>query len=91
MPFSLNFKDFFWGVIIFRFWVSISLHWPVVFFPPQARADMNHPDSHCHTPLHLASDEGHLDVVRSLVASKAAKDEKFESGDGRLSFLVCVL
>ena len=47
-----------------------------LYLPPQARADMNHPDSHCHTPLHLASDEGHLDVVRSLVASKAAKDGK---------------
>ena len=90
MSFSLNFKDFFGGVIFldsgFPFHSIGQL-----YLPPQARADMNHPDSHCHTPLHLASDEGHLDVVRSLVASKAAKDEQFESGDGRLSFLVCVL
>eukprot|EP00913_Durusdinium_trenchii_P007026 g6609.t1 len=37
----------------------------------EARADTNHPDSHCHAPLHLAADQGHLEVVRSLIQNQA--------------------
>eukprot|EP00438_Fugacium_kawagutii_P003229 Skav223465 [mRNA] locus=scaffold2238:70320:77924:+ [translate_table: standard] len=46
-------------------------HPEVVEILLKARADPNHPDSHCHSALHLACDEGHHAVVQRLVAGQA--------------------
>jgi ankyrin repeat protein len=52
---------------------------PFLQFLDEARADTSHPDSHCHTALHLAADEGHLLAVQCLVEGKVRAAEAGET------------
>lgn len=53
--------------------------------PPEGRADVNIKTTNGDTALIVASQKGHLDVVRVLLAAKADVDAKMNDGTTALN------